>query len=327
MPIIDKLGIDKWLFPGIAARRARYMSYSRAQLTERTSHGEKSDRPDFFWHLLKATDPETGKGFSTPELWGESNLLWVPSPTFHGNCEVAGSMSLTCPCRIIAGSDTTSTAMAATLFYLTRHPAALERVIVEVRAKFAAVEDIKQGPALNELGYLRACIDEAMRLSPSVGGLLPREVLSGGTTIDGEFVPAGTVVGTPHYAIHHNEAYFPDAFSYIPERWIAGRQNPRTGQDVSSEQVEAAASAFCPFSIGPRGCIGKELAYVEMKTALARMFFTYDVRRAVGVLDPGEGRQGAELGREKKGEFQLVDTFTSVKNGPMVEFRRREETD
>jgi cytochrome P450 len=75
MPLIDKLKIDKWLFPGIAARRARYVQYSRAQLTERTSLGDKSDRPDFFSYLLKARDPETGQGFTTPELWGESNLL------------------------------------------------------------------------------------------------------------------------------------------------------------------------------------------------------------------------------------------------------------
>lgn len=50
----------------------------------------------------------------------------------------------------------------------------------------------------------------------------------------------------------------------------------------------------------------------------------YDVRKAVGVADPAEGRVGAELGREKVGEFQLVDTFTSLKDGVMVEFRRRE---
>lgn len=75
MPIIDKLQIDKILFPGIAAGRSRYMAYSRAKLTERTQLGEKTDRKDFFYHLLKARDPETGQGFSTPELWSESNLL------------------------------------------------------------------------------------------------------------------------------------------------------------------------------------------------------------------------------------------------------------
>lgn len=300
MPVINKLSLDKILFHKIAAGRARYMAYSRQQLTERTALGDETDRRDFFYHLLKARDPETGQGFTTPELWGESNLL------------------------IIAGSDTTSTAMAATLFYLVRHPAALARVAAEVRAAFASLEDIHHGPRLNACAYLRACIDEAMRLSPSVGGLLPREVLPGGMTIDGHAVPAGTIVGTPHYAIHHNPAYYPDPFAYRPERWIAGGGEKGDGAGVAEESVALAQSAFCPFSIGPRGCIGKGLAYVEMSVTLARVLFLYDVRKAVGVADPAEGRVGAELGREKVGEFQLVDTFTSLKDGVMVEFRRRE---
>lgn len=51
------------------------MAYSKGQLTERTKLGDDTDRRDFFYYLLKARDPETGQGFSTPELWGESNLL------------------------------------------------------------------------------------------------------------------------------------------------------------------------------------------------------------------------------------------------------------
>ncbi len=205
--------------------------------------------------------------------------------------------------------------MAATLFYLVRHPEALARVTAEVRSAFAAVEDISQGPALAGCTYLRACIDEAMRLSPSVGGLLPREVLAGGMAICGEVVPEGTIVGTPHYAIHHNTAYYPEPFAFVPERWIAGGS-------VSDADVACAQAAFCPFSIGPRGCIGKGLAYTEMATTLARVLFLYDVRRAPGVADPGEGRPDADWGRQRRGEFQLVDTFTSLKTGPMVEFRR-----
>ncbi|KAJ0156321.1 Isotrichodermin C-15 hydroxylase [Colletotrichum tanaceti] len=306
MPIVDKLKLDRLLFPTIAAGRARYMAYSKGQLTERTKMGEDTDRRDFFYYLLKARDPETGQGFSVPELWGESNLL------------------------IIAGSDTTSTAMAATLFYLVRNAAALERVTAEVRGKFADVEDIRQGAALNTCVYLRACIDEAMRLSPSVGGLLPREVLAGGATIDGERVPEGTVVGTPHYAIHHNEAYYPSAYTYAPERWIVGAANPALGgrgatatTTTTEEDVARAQSAFCPFSIGARGCIGKGLAYAEMSTALARTVFLYDLRKAVGVEDPAEGRPGRGRGRERAGEMQLFDTFTSMKDGPMLEFRAR----
>lgn len=226
---------------------------------------------------------------------------------------------------IIAGSDTTSTAMAATLFYLVRSPTALKRATEEVRSKFTDVEEIRQGGALSACTYLRACIDEAMRLSPSVGGLLPREVLAGGMTICDEFVPAGTVVGTPHYAVHHCEEYYPSPFSYVPERWLVGEANPlKGGAPVTEAEVAAAQSAFCPFSIGPRGCIGKGLAYIEMSVTLARVLFLYDVRRAAGVVDPGEGRDDLEWGRHRREEYQLVDTFTSMKDGPMVEFRRRE---
>lgn len=294
MPILNTLSLDRLIFPGIAAGRARYMAYSRAQLRERTRLGDEADRRDFFHHLLRARDPETGRGFTTPELWGESNLL------------------------IIAGSDTTSTALAAALFYLTRSAAALEKVQEEVRGRFAGVEEIRQGGALSSCAYLRACIDEAMRMSPSVGGLLPREVLAGGMTIDGVRVPAGVVVGVPHYTIHHNAEYYPRPFTYLPERWAAGSDLP-LGNDVV-----AAQDAFCPFSIGPRGCIGKGLAYAEMMTTLARTVFLYDMRRAVGVLDTAEGRPGGEWGRDRPYEMQLIDTFTSWKEGVMVDFRRRD---
>ncbi|KAF4126179.1 Cytochrome P450 [Geosmithia morbida] len=304
MPIINKLKIDRVMFPNIAAGRARYMAYSKGQLTERTKLGEDSDRRDFFYYLLKARDPETGQGFSIPELWAESNLL------------------------IIAGSDTTSTAMAATFFYLVRNDHALRTVTDEVRAKFTDVEDIVQGPTLSSCTYLKACIDEAMRMSPSVGGIVPREVLSGGMTIDGMLVPEGTVVGVPHYAVHHNPAYFTRPFDYVPERWIVGARSPLKGDEMTTTQddVSRAQSAFCPFSVGPRGCIGKGLAYLEMTTTLARTIFLYDMRRAVGIVDPGEGAPELGWGRHRKEEFQLFDTFTSAKTGPLVEFKRVERS-
>ena len=75
MPIVGKLGFDKVLFSKIAAGRAKYLAYSKAQLAERTKLGDETDRRDFFYYLLRARDPETGVGFTTPELWGESNLL------------------------------------------------------------------------------------------------------------------------------------------------------------------------------------------------------------------------------------------------------------
>jgi cytochrome P450 len=152
-----------------------------------------------------------------------------------------------------------------------------------------------------------------MRLSPSVGGALPREVLPGGLIADGHFFPAGTVLAVPHYAIHHNPAYYPDPFAYKPERWL----------DANKGAVELAHSAFCPFSIGPRACIGKGMAYLELSVALARMVWLFDMRLKPGSRVGEGGWEGAEYGRHRAGEYQLMDKFTSWMDGPLVEFRRR----
>ncbi|KAG9235188.1 cytochrome P450 [Amylocarpus encephaloides] len=292
-PTIKHLGLNKVLFSKIYNMRMQYMAYSRAQAAERQKLGLETDRKDFFYYLLNARDPETGHGFTAPELWGESNLL------------------------IIAGSDTTSTALASSFFYLTHNPLTLKKLVEEVRSTFNDVEEIHTGPELNICHYLRAVIDESMRLSPPVGGILPREVLPGGLTIDGHEIPAGTVVGTPHYALHHNPAYYPNPFAFTPERWIV-----ESSLEVTKDTVALAQSAFCPFSIGPRGCIGKGLAYAELMTSLARTVWLFDMRLSPGIT-VGQGNSGAEWGRERATEYQLKDCFTSMKEGPLVEFRER----
>ena len=77
MPILKKLGFDHLLFRKLRAERERFMAYSKGQLGNRMKLGMDTDRRDFFYYLLKAKDPETGEGFSIPELWGESNVLLI----------------------------------------------------------------------------------------------------------------------------------------------------------------------------------------------------------------------------------------------------------
>jgi cytochrome P450 len=286
--------LDKIFFRKIAANRTQYMMYSKAQAMERTKLDSDGDRKDFFYYLLNAKDPETGRGFSKDELWGESNLF------------------------IIAGSDTTSTAMAATFFYLVHNPGALKKAAAEVRQTFNSVDEIIHGPALTSCVFLRACIDEAMRMSPPVSGALPRKVLPGGFTVDDHFIPEGIDVCVPHYAIHHNPEYFLRPFDYTPERWL----KEGVSADMAS-RTELAHSAFCPFSVGPRGCIGKGMAYVELTITLARVLWQFDMRLTPGT-SVGEGRADLEEGRRRAMEYQLKDTFTSIKDGPLVQFRQRD---
>lgn len=199
----------------------------------------------------------------------------------------------------------------------------LAKLNEEIRTAFTSVEEIRGGSKLSECRYLRACIDEALRMTPGVGGILPREVLSGGIVVENIYFPAGVDIGVPIYALQHNEAYHPQPFEYIPERWLVN-ENIKTGLG-SSENVALAKSAFCPFSLGPRGCVGKGMAYKELSVILARMIFIFDMRISPGTT-AGEGNPslGIESLRHRKREFQGLDKFVLKADGPMVEFKLRD---
>ncbi|KAL2213169.1 cytochrome P450 [Sarocladium strictum] len=297
MPWLHQTKLDRIIFPQMNKDRDEYMAFSGRQVGERTkSDIFASKRKDFFYYLLNSKDPETGEGFHQRELWGESNTL------------------------IIAGSDTTATTIASTIFYLTRNPHALETVTKEIRNKFDNVEAIKAGPELNSCSYLRACIDEAMRMTPPVGGALPRVVLNGGIEVLGDKLPAGVIVGCPIYALHHNVNFVDEPFTYRPERWDVDAQGS------SEASVKALHSVFNPFSVGPRACIGKPMAYMELMLSLGRLIWTYDMQKAPGELGAvGEGRPGMGEGRERAGEFQLEDIFASHVEGPYTQFRMRQD--
>lgn len=185
-----------------------------------------------------------------------------------------------------------------------------------MRRKFGDVREICIGPKLDSCRFLYACINKAMRLSPATGAILPREVLKGGLEVEGEFLPAGTDVGVPVYAVQHVEECFPRPFAFEPERWIL--------EDFKDSEKERRAavlqSAFCPFGWGRTSCIGKYLAYQEMGLILARVLWLYDMRLQDGIT-VGEGNLRLGRGRERKEEFQMYDVFVSTRDGPWVQFR------
>ena len=153
-------------------------------------------------------------------------------------------------------------------------------------------------------------------MSPAGVGVMWRESAPSGLVVDGEFVPGGYDIGTSIYAIHHNEAYFPISFAFIPERWIPG-----SGQEPS----EDARRAFNPFSLGPRTCIGRPLAMMEVSVAMALVLYRMDFRAVGDECGPsGRGHPGAKDGRDQAGEYQLYSHLTSYSLGPMIQFRAAE---
>jgi len=95
-------------------------------------------------------------------------------------------------------------------------------------------------------------------------GLL-RTVPKGGAFIDGLWVTEGTSVAVNSWAASHNPKNFRDPDRFIPERWI----DPAYASDNKK--------AMQPFSLGPRGCIGKHLSYMEMRLILGRLLWNFDL--------------------------------------------------
>ncbi|OJJ54298.1 hypothetical protein ASPSYDRAFT_61587 [Aspergillus sydowii CBS 593.65] len=288
---LTRMHLDNRLFPSSVTARSQFARFIRSVLRDRL---QASISGDIFSFLQQCKDPATGEALTMPELSTET-------ATF-----------------IVAGSDTTSTTLASVSHYLASSPRSYQLVATEVRNTFASLSDIRLGARLNSCTYLRACIDEALRLSPPGGASLWREVEQGGAVIDGTFIPEGVEVGVGIYSIHHSEDCYPNAFNYEPERW-------------SSETMEKNTPSFrpfIPFSIGARSCIGKPLALSQLMLTFARLFWLFDFRKAdAGHSDDwpeGDkvGKQPQEEGQVQ--EYELEDHVTGTKRGPVLCFRPRD---
>lgn len=171
---------------------------------------------------------------------------------------------------IIAGSETTATTLCGLTWFLTRYPACQSALADEVRAAFSSAADIT-GDATAALPYLHGCIEETLRLFPSVTLGLPRDCP--GAVVDGQYVPAGTVVSGEFLAMHTDPEYWVDPESFRPERWI--------GDGLPGDDRRA----FQPFSTGPRACLGLNMAYLELRLAVAKMVWLYDLEKAHDIDD------------------------------------------
>lgn len=223
------------------------------------------------------------------------------------------------------GTDTAGTALASTFYYLTQHPAILARVTQEVRSTFPDLESIVSGPLMQKMTYLRACLEEAMRLSPPIPTILPREVLAGGLHIDQHFFPAGTIIGVPIYTLHHNSDYFSNPFNFQPERWLLHHDSENQqgeGEGVTAERLALQKRAFMAFSTGPRVCPGRSLAFMELELGLARILWLYNIRVASEVTSSADGAAGGNA-KEEEGEYKIKDHFAAGKEGPVLQFQKR----
>ncbi|KAH8813449.1 cytochrome P450 [Flagelloscypha sp. PMI_526] len=172
---------------------------------------------------------------------------------------------------IVAGSDTTAVALRSLFFLLLSHPDKLRTLQEEI--DFLDEGEMSNFSRLTQLPYLNACIDEALRLVPPFLSQLSRTPSRGSDkVIAGRFVPDGTTVFMPTFLLGRDPRYFyPEPTSFWPERWLTAERN-------ANPEIIHNTLAFVPFSAGATLCLGKQLAYRELRLATANLIRNFNMK-------------------------------------------------
>ncbi|KAJ5818156.1 hypothetical protein N7474_003747 [Penicillium riverlandense] len=142
----------------------------------------------------------------------------------------------------------------------------MNRLVTEIRSAFAKDSDISFR-TITSLPYLTAVIEESLRLYPPFVTSLARIVPAGGAMIDEHFVPEGTIVACHHYASYHSSSNFTFPNDFIPERWLG----------IDARFNKDKKDVLQPFSLGPRNCLGKNLAYCEIRLILCKLLYHFNL--------------------------------------------------
>lgn len=199
--------------------------------------GREEEYEDLLSMLLLAEDEETGERMTREQIRDEVMTF------------------------VLAGHETTSNALGWTLMLLSEHPVVRRQLQAELDAEWDDARDpVEQ---VRELEYLEMVLDESMRMYPPAW-TIEREPIED-DEIRGYHIPAGAVVVTAPYLVHHNPDVWANPEGFDPERF-----RPEKRQDYHRY-------AHFPFGGGPRMCVGADFAMLEAKLILAELMRRFDL--------------------------------------------------
>jgi cytochrome P450 len=215
--------------------RRRWTQFVGMLMAERRAAGKKVGAParDLFDLMDAARDSETGQAFTDEQLGDEVATM------------------------ILAGHETTATALFWSLYLLALDPVTQEHLAEEARQAMTA-----DGIELDRLKFTRAVVDETMRLYPPA--FLIARAAAGADVIAGIPIRKHDVILIAPWLLHRHEKLWRDPNAFIPERFMPAAPAPDR-------------FAYLPFGAGPRICIGAHFALVEATLALAGIIAAFRV--------------------------------------------------
>jgi cytochrome P450 len=236
--LLDLMLPLSWPSPQDFARarfRKRWTGFVAMLMAERRAAGKNEDAPprDLFDLMVAARDPETGDAFTDEQLGDQVATM------------------------ILAGHETTATALFWSLYLLALDPASQDQLAAEVQgATVNGTLDIER------LKFTRAVVDETMRLYPPA--FLIARAAAGPDTVAGRAVKKKDVILIAPWLLHRHEKLWRDPNAFIPSRFMPPAPPPDR-------------FAYLPFGVGARVCIGAHFALVEATLALAKIIGAFRV--------------------------------------------------
>jgi len=246
-------GLPEWVgrlfltIPILAEPQLRFVRFCAEQIETRIAIQGKQEQPDithFLIHDYLKKDEATQKRM-LPMLHEDSKLI------------------------IVAGSDTSAATLAYLFYHLALEPGMVARLREEI-GSLCGADGVIEHRHIQNAPLLNGCIDETLRLHPPVPSGVYRKTPPEGVMIGETYVPGNTVIQLHLYTMARDEKNFVHAEQFIPERFF------------SKPDLIKNKDAWAPFSIGPYGCIGKNLAYMEIRTLTALLISSFDVALAPG---------------------------------------------
>jgi cytochrome P450 len=215
--------------------RKRWTQFIGMLMAERRAAGKQEGAParDLFDLMNAARDPETGEAFSEAQLGDQVATM------------------------ILAGHETTATALFWALYLLALDPVAQEQLAAEARQVSADGE-----ADLDRLKFTRAVVDETMRLYPPA--FLIARAAAGNDEVAGIPIKKHDVILIAPWLLHRHEKLWRDPNAFVPERFLSPAPPPDR-------------FAYLPFGVGARVCIGAHFALVEATLVLARIIAAFRV--------------------------------------------------
>lgn len=225
------------VFRGVADFAAKHMR-ERAERDARQSENAEGPRNDIMSIIIDGNEKmDPDLKTNSHELLGEATTL------------------------VTGGGDTVATALTVTMWNLSQNKSIHKKLTDQIRQAFPNYDEIDSKSVAAKVPLVDAVLNESMRLNPVLPGPMWRRT-DHPIVVSGQPVPGGTEVGVMRLSVFQNKDAFHRPHEFVPERWI---------EDLGDNR-----DAFQPFGVGPRTCIGRYIAMVEMRLILARLLWRFD---------------------------------------------------